>query len=162
MTCLAAAVVVVAATLRRRRFRLLANPARRLTVPRGRASGLVGLMAERAGFPHPSGIGISSGAAVSAVLTYRLATYWLPILPGWYSWRLLQRMDYVQPPSLRAGTVGQDQFGRGLDGEPERRATRDVEREMGSDVDTGQPDQRDDAQRESTASRAQPGKSGGT
>ena len=33
--------------------------------------------------------------AVSAVLTYRLATYRLPILPGWYSWRLLRRMDYV-------------------------------------------------------------------
>jgi undecaprenyl-diphosphatase len=42
-----------------------------------------------------TGLGISSGAAVSAVLTYRLATYWLPVLPGWYSWRLLQRMDYL-------------------------------------------------------------------
>jgi undecaprenyl-diphosphatase len=42
-----------------------------------------------------TGIGISSGPAVSAVLVYRLATYWLPVLPGWYSWRLLQRMDYV-------------------------------------------------------------------
>jgi hypothetical protein len=40
-------------------------------------------------------IGISSGPAVSAVLIYRLATYWLPVLPGWYSWRLLQRMDYL-------------------------------------------------------------------
>jgi glycosyltransferase 2 family protein len=42
-----------------------------------------------------TGIGISSGPAVSAVLIYRLATYWLPVLPGWYSWRLLQRMGYV-------------------------------------------------------------------
>jgi uncharacterized protein (TIRG00374 family) len=42
-----------------------------------------------------SGIGISSGAAVSAVLTYRLTTYWLPVLPGWLSWRLLQRLEYV-------------------------------------------------------------------
>ena len=42
-----------------------------------------------------TGIGISSGPAVSAVLVYRLATYWLPVLPGWYSWRLLQRMDYL-------------------------------------------------------------------
>jgi uncharacterized membrane protein YbhN (UPF0104 family) len=32
---------------------------------------------------------------VSAVLTFRLATYWLPVLPGWLSLRLLQRMDYV-------------------------------------------------------------------
>jgi undecaprenyl-diphosphatase len=42
-----------------------------------------------------TGIGISSGPAVSAVLVYRLATYWLPVLPGWYSWRVLQRMDYL-------------------------------------------------------------------
>jgi undecaprenyl-diphosphatase len=42
-----------------------------------------------------TGIGIPSGPAVSAVLLYRLATYWLPVLPGWYSWRLLQRMDYI-------------------------------------------------------------------
>ncbi|HEY7011526.1 MAG TPA: flippase-like domain-containing protein, partial [Streptosporangiaceae bacterium] len=42
-----------------------------------------------------TGIGIPSGPAVSAVLVYRLATYWLPVLPGWYSWRLLQRMAYV-------------------------------------------------------------------
>jgi hypothetical protein len=32
---------------------------------------------------------------LSAVLIYRLATYWLPVLPGWYSWRLLQRIGYV-------------------------------------------------------------------
>ena len=42
-----------------------------------------------------TGVGISSGAAVSAVLAYRLATYWLPVVPGWLSWRLLQRLDYV-------------------------------------------------------------------
>ena len=42
-----------------------------------------------------TGVGISPGPAVSAVLTYRLATYWLPVLPGWLSWRLLQRMGYV-------------------------------------------------------------------
>jgi glycosyltransferase 2 family protein len=42
-----------------------------------------------------TGIGVSSGAAVPAVILYRLATYWLPVVPGWYSLRLLQRMDYV-------------------------------------------------------------------
>jgi undecaprenyl-diphosphatase len=42
-----------------------------------------------------TGVGLSAGAAVSAVLTYRLATYWLPVAPGWYSLRLLQRGDYV-------------------------------------------------------------------
>ena len=40
-------------------------------------------------------VGISSGTAVSVVLTYRLATYWLPVLPGWLCLRLMQRMDYV-------------------------------------------------------------------
>jgi undecaprenyl-diphosphatase len=42
-----------------------------------------------------TGIGIPSGPAVSAVLLYRLSTYWLPVPPGWLSWRLLQRMDYL-------------------------------------------------------------------
>jgi uncharacterized protein (TIRG00374 family) len=40
-----------------------------------------------------TGVGMSSGAAVSAVLTYRLSTYWLPIIPGWLALRLLQRRD---------------------------------------------------------------------
>jgi undecaprenyl-diphosphatase len=42
-----------------------------------------------------TGIGIPNGPAVSAVLLYRLSTYWLPVPPGWLSWRLLQRMDYI-------------------------------------------------------------------
>jgi glycosyltransferase 2 family protein len=42
-----------------------------------------------------TGIGVAAVAAVPAVILYRLATYWLPVLPGWYSLRLLQRMDYV-------------------------------------------------------------------
>jgi glycosyltransferase 2 family protein len=42
-----------------------------------------------------TGIGVPPGPAVSAVLTYRLATYWLPVIPGWAAWRLLQRRDYV-------------------------------------------------------------------
>ena len=42
-----------------------------------------------------TGLGISPGAAVSAVLIYRLATYWLPVVPGWLCLRRLQRMDYV-------------------------------------------------------------------
>jgi glycosyltransferase 2 family protein len=40
------------------------------------------------------GIGMSSVVAAAAVIIYRLATYWLPVLPGWLSWRLLQRRDY--------------------------------------------------------------------
>ncbi len=42
-----------------------------------------------------TGVGLGSGAAVSAVLTYRLATYWLPVAPGWIAFNLLQRRDYV-------------------------------------------------------------------
>jgi undecaprenyl-diphosphatase len=42
-----------------------------------------------------TGIGMATGPAVSTVLTYRLATYWLPVLPGWLSWQLLQRWNYV-------------------------------------------------------------------
>jgi undecaprenyl-diphosphatase len=42
-----------------------------------------------------TGIGLSSAAAVSAVLTYRLATYWLPVVPGWASLNVLQRRAYV-------------------------------------------------------------------
>jgi len=37
-----------------------------------------------------TGVGMRPGAAVAAVLVYRLATYWLPVLPGWLAWRLLQ------------------------------------------------------------------------
>jgi undecaprenyl-diphosphatase len=42
-----------------------------------------------------TGVGMHAGPAVSAVLTYRLATYWLSILPGWISWRILQKRGYV-------------------------------------------------------------------
>jgi undecaprenyl-diphosphatase len=41
------------------------------------------------------GVGMQAGPAVSAVLLYRLATYWLPIAPGWLAWRALLRRDYV-------------------------------------------------------------------
>ena len=44
----------------------------------------------------PGGAGTSEAdPAVSAVLLYRLATYWLPVAPGWVSLRLLQRWGYV-------------------------------------------------------------------
>jgi glycosyltransferase 2 family protein len=42
-----------------------------------------------------TGMGMAAGPAVSTVLTYRLATYWLPILPGWLAWTLMQRRRYV-------------------------------------------------------------------
>jgi undecaprenyl-diphosphatase len=41
------------------------------------------------------GIGLSASVAVPAVITYRLATYWLPVAPGWAAFRLLQRREFV-------------------------------------------------------------------
>ncbi|HEX6568474.1 MAG TPA: lysylphosphatidylglycerol synthase transmembrane domain-containing protein [Acidimicrobiales bacterium] len=40
-----------------------------------------------------TGYGMSSGPAVSAVLTYRLVTYWLPMLPGWLTFQQMQRRE---------------------------------------------------------------------
>ena len=40
-------------------------------------------------------IGMDGGIAVATVLSYRLVTYWLPILPGWISFRLLERRNYI-------------------------------------------------------------------
>jgi uncharacterized protein (TIRG00374 family) len=42
-----------------------------------------------------TGVGMAPGPAVSSVLTYRLATYWLPVLPGWLAWSIMQRRKYV-------------------------------------------------------------------
>ncbi|HLM65770.1 MAG TPA: lysylphosphatidylglycerol synthase transmembrane domain-containing protein [Acidimicrobiales bacterium] len=38
-----------------------------------------------------SGFGMDDGAAVSAVLTFRLATYWVPTLPGWVAFHWMER-----------------------------------------------------------------------
>ena len=38
-----------------------------------------------------TGFGLASGIAVSATLTFRLATFWLPILPGWFAFGWMQR-----------------------------------------------------------------------
>jgi uncharacterized membrane protein YbhN (UPF0104 family) len=42
-----------------------------------------------------TGFGLSSGAAVSATLTFRLLTFWLPVLPGWFSLGWMQRNEEV-------------------------------------------------------------------
>lgn len=42
-----------------------------------------------------TGVGMASGPAVAAVLSYRLVTYWLPILPGWLSFRVLEHRGYI-------------------------------------------------------------------
>lgn len=38
-----------------------------------------------------TGFGLDAGIAVSATLTFRLATFWLPILPGWLALGWMQR-----------------------------------------------------------------------
>jgi uncharacterized protein (TIRG00374 family) len=38
-----------------------------------------------------TGFGLNGGVAVSAVLAYRLATFWLPIPPGWVLFTWMQR-----------------------------------------------------------------------
>jgi len=48
---------------------------------------------EAALVPALSGYGMSSSAAVSSVLTYRLATYWLPMIPGWIMFQQMQRRE---------------------------------------------------------------------
>ena len=40
-------------------------------------------------------IGMDGAIAVATVLSYRLATYWLPILPGWISMRFIERRNYI-------------------------------------------------------------------
>ena len=42
-----------------------------------------------------TGFGLASGPAVAAVLTFRLATFWLPILPGWLALVWMQRNDEI-------------------------------------------------------------------
>ena len=54
-----------------------------------------------------------------------------------------------------------DQAGRRVGGESQRRSARDVEREMGTHVEAGQPDQGDGGQGEGAGRGAEPGQSGG-
>jgi undecaprenyl-diphosphatase len=42
-----------------------------------------------------TGVGMDSGVAVAVVLSYRLVTYWLPILPGWLSFHVLERRGLI-------------------------------------------------------------------
>ncbi|HSL59183.1 MAG TPA: lysylphosphatidylglycerol synthase transmembrane domain-containing protein [Acidimicrobiales bacterium] len=38
-----------------------------------------------------AGFGLDEGRAIAAVLTFRLATFWLPVLPGWLTFTWMQR-----------------------------------------------------------------------
>ena len=39
--------------------------------------------------------GLDNGAAVPAVFLFRLATFWIPIVPGWIAFHTLERANYV-------------------------------------------------------------------
>ena len=40
-------------------------------------------------------VGVPSGAAVAAVLIYRLLTFWLPLVPGFIAFRYLQAKQHI-------------------------------------------------------------------
>jgi glycosyltransferase 2 family protein len=42
-----------------------------------------------------TGIGMDPAIAVATVLSYRLVTFWLPILPGWICFHVLDRRNYI-------------------------------------------------------------------
>ena len=42
-----------------------------------------------------TGVGMEPAIAVAAVLSYRLLTFWVPVLPGWLCFQLLERRNYV-------------------------------------------------------------------
>ena len=46
--------------------------------------------------------GLDGTTAVSAVLLFRVVTYWLPVAPGWLAFQFLQRRD-----ALASRTTGQ-------------------------------------------------------
>jgi hypothetical protein len=49
------------------------------------------------GAAGPTSASMSAGPAVSAVLLYRLATYWFPVVPGWLSWQVLAAGVRMKP-----------------------------------------------------------------
>jgi|TARA_B110000483_G_scaffold45649_1_gene57010 uncharacterized membrane protein YbhN (UPF0104 family) len=42
-----------------------------------------------------SGFGLDAPIAISAVLTFRLATFWLPIAPGWATFVWMERRGEI-------------------------------------------------------------------
>jgi glycosyltransferase 2 family protein len=42
-----------------------------------------------------TGFGLEAGVAISSVLTFRLATFWLPIVPGWLTFMWMERRGEI-------------------------------------------------------------------
>jgi len=40
-------------------------------------------------------VGVPAAIAVPAVLLFRLLTFWLPMIPGWAAWTVLQRREII-------------------------------------------------------------------
>jgi uncharacterized membrane protein YbhN (UPF0104 family) len=40
-------------------------------------------------------IGLTPDQALNSVLLFRLGTFWLPVLPGWLSFRSMQRREEI-------------------------------------------------------------------
>jgi hypothetical protein len=71
-----------------------------------------------------TGIGMPPGPAVSAVLAYRLATYWLPVLPGWLCLRFLQNRQYIRCPASKIRVKGLEDGTQGAQRPIHRRQAR--------------------------------------
>ena len=52
-----------------------------------------------------TGVGVDPAIAVAGVLSYRLLTYWVPILPGWLSFRRLDRRGLHLIRPVIAGSI---------------------------------------------------------
>ena len=92
--------------------------------------------------PGFTGVGMESGVAVAAVLSYRLVTYWLPILPGWISFHVLERREpdlgQADLAALHRQTLATEAERPTLqraEQQPEAGAADDVERQVGACVD---------------------------
>jgi uncharacterized protein (TIRG00374 family) len=42
-----------------------------------------------------TGVGLAGGVAVSAVVIFRFATFWIPLAPGWLSFHALERRQVI-------------------------------------------------------------------
>ena len=40
-------------------------------------------------------VGLEASIAVSAVVIFRLATFWLPLAPGWFAFRHLEKQEAI-------------------------------------------------------------------
>ena len=61
----------------------------------GRAPGGLGAVEAALSAGLTAAAGIPGGLAVSSVLLFRLVTFWLPTIPGWFSFNALQKAELL-------------------------------------------------------------------